>query len=215
VGGRAGRDRRGHAQARRALVGQQPGGGGRRLWGYITRVVAASDDARRRIERNLHDGAQQRLVSLGLRLRAVEAMAPPDLAELRLQLSEAVTGLTGVLDDLQERSRRSAVPIELDVCATERLPERVEAAASYVVSEAVANTTKHAQATVVRVDVGCEDGVLAVAVHDDGVGGADPEKGSGLVGLADLVEALGGTLTVASPVGTGIALAIRLPLEPA
>jgi signal transduction histidine kinase len=163
-------------------------------------------------------------------------MAPPDLAELRLQLSEAVTGLTGVLDDLQELSRglhpailtqaglraalkalarRSAVPIELDVCATERLPERVEAAAYYVVSEAVANATKHAQATAVHVDVGCEDGVLAVAVHDDGVGGADPEKGSGLVGLADRVEALGGTLTVASPVGAGTALVIRLPLDPA
>jgi signal transduction histidine kinase len=200
------------------------------------RVVAASDDARRRIERNLHDGAQQRLISLGLRLRAVEAMAPPDLAELRLQLSEAVTGLTGVLDELQELSRglhpailsqaglgaalkalarRSAVPIELDVCATGRLPERVEAAAYYVVSEAVANATKHARATVLHVEVGCEDGGLAVAVRDDGVGGADPEKGSGLVGLADRVEALGGTLTVASPVGEGTALAIRLPLEPA
>jgi signal transduction histidine kinase len=197
------------------------------------RVVAAADEARRRIERNLHDGAQQRLVSLGLRLRAVEAMAPPDLAELRLQLSEAVGGLTGVLDDLQELSRglhpailseaglgaalkalarRSALPVELDVHVPQRIAERIEAAAYYVVSEAVANAIKHAQASVVRVAVGSDDGVLDIAIHDDGIGGADPDKGSGLVGLADRVEALGGTLTVASPIGAGTALVIRLPI---
>ena len=198
------------------------------------RIVAATDQTRRRFERDLHDGVQQRLVSLTLETRAAEAMAPPDHPHLRAQLSRVSDGLTGALDDLRELSRgihpavlsegglepalnalarRSAVPIELEVSVAERLAERVEVAAYYVVSEALTNAAKHAHASVAEVRVEARNGILDLWIHDDGVGGADPVQGSGLIGLVDRVEALGGTIMIASPVGGGTSLHVELPVE--
>jgi len=194
------------------------------------RIVAAADDARRRIERDLHDGAQQRLVALVLRLRGA---AEPAERDLRLDLVEAAAGLTEVLKDLQEISRgihpailskaglptalrtlgrRSAVPVILDVRIDGRLPEPVEVGAYYVVSEMLTNAAKHARASVVEVDAVVENGTLRVCVRDDGVGGVDPERGSGLVGLKDRIDALGGTFSVHSPLGGGTTVTCGLPV---
>ena len=198
------------------------------------RVVAASDETRRRIERDLHDGAQQRLVSLALELRTVAA-AMPDDDELRVRVEHTANGLTGVLDDLREiaqgihpailargglgpalrtLARRSAVPVELDMRVDRRLPEWVEVAAYYVLSEALTNAAKHANASVVHAEVEVDESVLELAIRDDGAGGADPSRGSGLIGLGDRVQALGGSLELASPVGLGTSLLIRIPLKP-
>jgi signal transduction histidine kinase len=196
--------------------------------------VAAADQARRRIERDLHDGTQQRLVSLVLDLRAAEAAMPPERPELRKQLAQVADGLTGALEELRELSRgihpailsegglppalkalarRSAVPVELEVDVQARLPEPVEAAAYYVVSEALANAAKHAHASVAQVKAQARDGRLRLSVRDDGVGGATPGGGSGLIGLADRVEALGGTIKVHSPAGRGTSLQVDLPID--
>jgi signal transduction histidine kinase len=193
------------------------------------RIVAAGDQARRRIERDLHDGIQQRLVSLSLELRAVEATAPP---EVRERLSEIAGEMAEATDDLRELSRgihpailsegglrpalralarRSVVPVELDVDLPARPPEQIEVAAYYVISEALTNTVKHAHASVARIDVRAEDGALHLSVHDDGVGGAAPGHGSGLVGLTDRVQALGGTVAITSPDGEGTTLLVELP----
>ncbi len=198
------------------------------------RIVTAADETRRQIERDLHDGVQQRLVSLMLEQRSAQEMAPPELHELQVQLSRVVDGLAGALEELQEISRgihpailargglapalntlarRSAVPVELAVRTETRLPEPVEVAIYYVVSEALTNTAKHAHASAVHVTVEARDGVLELSIHDDGSGGADPTRGSGLIGLADRVDALGGTIEVASPVGQGTTLLITLPIE--
>jgi signal transduction histidine kinase len=198
------------------------------------RIVAAGDQARRRIERDLHDGTQQRLVSLVLDLRAAEAAVPPERPELRAQLDRAAAGLTGALEELRELSRgihpailsegglapalkalarRSSVPVELELDVPARLPEPVEVAAYYVVSEALANAAKHAQASVAQVEAQAHDGLLHLSVRDDGVGGAAPRGGSGLVGLADRVEALGGTIKIHSPPGHGTRLQIDLPIQ--
>jgi signal transduction histidine kinase len=198
------------------------------------RIVTAADETRRRIERDLHDGVQQRLVSLLLAERTAQAMAPPELRELRAQLSGVADGLAEALAELQEiargihpailtdgglrgalktLARRSAVPVELDVRTPTRLPEPVEVAAYYIVSEALTNTVKHARASVVHVAVGVKDGALELSVRDDGAGGADPARGSGLIGLTDRVDALGGTIDVASPVGRGTTLRVTLPVE--
>ncbi|MEU6413058.1 DUF4118 domain-containing protein [Microbispora sp. NPDC046933] len=197
------------------------------------RVVAASDETRHRIERDLHDGAQQRLVSLGLQLRMAEAAVPAELPKLKEQLSHTADGLTLVLEDLRELSRgihpailskgglgpalkmlarRSAVPVELDVRVDGRLPERVEVAVYYLVSESLTNVAKHAQASTVRVKVDAAGDAARVAIHDDGVGGADPARGSGLIGLIDRVQALGGTIEVTSPAGRGTTLTAAIPV---
>jgi signal transduction histidine kinase len=197
------------------------------------RIVASGDQARRRIERDLHDGIQQRLVSLVLDLRTAEAAAPPEPAESRAQLNEIADGLTDTLEDLRELSRgihpailsegglspalkalarRSAVPVELDIDVQERLPEPIEVAAYYVASEALANTAKHARASVAQVELRPHDGRLHLSVRDDGVGGATAD-GSGLVGLADRVEALGGTILIDSPPGQGTKLEVDLPID--
>ena len=197
------------------------------------RIVAAADETRRRIERDLHDGIQQRLVSLGLELRAALATVPPQLGELEGVLSRVAEGMANVFDELLEISRgihpailserglepalralcrRSAVPVELDLDAEQRLPEPVEAAAYYVVSEALTNAAKHAHASVVNVELDTHDANLQLAIRDDGIGGADLSGGSGLVGLSDRIEALGGTLQVTSPAGTGTTLLIEVPL---
>jgi signal transduction histidine kinase/uncharacterized protein YoaH (UPF0181 family) len=194
------------------------------------RVVKAGDDARRRIERNLHDGAQQRLVSLGLWLRAVQSRAPEELAEL---LEAGAADLKGAIEDLQEISRgihpavlserglepalrtlarRAAVPVELDVRVERRLPEEVEVAAYYVASEALTNAVKHASASVVEISLSEEDALLRLSVRDDGTGGAEPGGGSGLIGLSDRLDALGGTIEVASPPGAGTAVLASIPV---
>ena len=199
------------------------------------RVVAASDQTRRRIERNLHDGTQQRLISVGLQLRAAEALASPDQRKLRAQLSDAAQGLTGAVAELQEISRgihpailsrgglrealkalarRSSVPVELHAAVDGELPEPVEVASYYLVSEALTNAAKHARASVLQVDAETDDGVVRLSVTDDGVGGADPEAGSGLVGLRDRVEALGGDLRISSAPGHGTAVRATIPIEP-
>ena len=198
------------------------------------RVVAASDDARRRIERDLHDGTQQRLVSIGLELRAAQAMAPPEPSDLTAQLAQIAQGLAAAVTELQDVSRgihpailsrgglgpalrtlarRSAVPVELELGDDERLPERVEVAVYYVVSEALTNAAKHARASVVHIRLAAEDGTIRLSIRDDGVGGADPTGGSGLVGLRDRIEALGGAIEVASPTGGGTSLVARIPVD--
>jgi GAF domain-containing protein len=198
------------------------------------RVVAAADETRRRVERDLHDGVQQRLVTLGIALRSAETELPHDLEKVRAALSHIGEGLKAVLNELREISRgihpailsegglapalktlarRSPVPVALDIRFEGRLPERVEVAAYYVVSEMLTNTAKHAQATAVYIDVARADEVLHMAVRDDGVGGADPIRGSGIVGLHDRVEALGGTIVFESAKGAGTAVEVRLPLD--
>jgi signal transduction histidine kinase len=207
---------------------------GAQLIASRARIAAAADETRRRIERDLHDGIQQRLVSLQLQMRAALAAVPPQLGELERDLSRVAEGLASVFDELREISRgihpailsegglgpalrtlarRSAVPVELDLHADRRLPERVEVAAYYVVSEALTNAAKHAHASVVKVELDTHDAILQLAIRDDGLGGADPSKGSGLVGLSDRIEALGGTLQVTSPAGSGTTLLIEVPLE--
>ena len=199
-----------------------------------SRILTTADQTRRRIERDLHDGAQQRLVTLTMKLRALEAATAPRAQDLTTDVEEIAAGLDGVLDDLRETARglhpvmlsrgglgpalkalgrRSPVPVELDVRTRERLPEPVEVAAYYVVAEALTNAAKHAHATVVSVEAEVIDGDLRVSVQDDGVGGADPALGSGLVGLTDRVEALGGTLALQSPRAGGTTLRIDLPLS--
>jgi signal transduction histidine kinase len=198
------------------------------------RIVAAADETRRRIERDLHDRAQQRLVSLGLELRAAQAAVPPQLGELERDLSRVADGLASVFDELREiargihpailseggleralraLARRSALPVELDLRAERRLPEHVEVAAYYAVSEALTNAAKHAHASIVNVELDTPDAVLQLAIRDDGIGGADPAQGSGLIGLSDRIEALGGTLKVASSTGSGTTLLIEIPVE--
>jgi signal transduction histidine kinase len=198
------------------------------------RVVAAADETRRRIERDLHDGTQQRLVSLAIELRAAETRIPPDLAEHRAMFSHAIKGLAQTLKNLQEISRgihpailskgglgpavktlarRSAVAVELDLSVDRRLPEQIEVAAYYVIAEALTNVDKYAQASLVHVDVHAGESVVELAVRDDGIGGADPGRGSGLVGLKDRVEALGGTLTVAGSPGEGTSVVAVIPIE--
>lgn len=197
------------------------------------RVVAATDRARHRIERDLHDGVQQRLVSLALDLRAAESDAPADARTLRRELSDLAAALGEVLDDLREISRgihpailseaglpaalralarRSGLPVELDVRLGSRLPQPVEVAAYYLAAEALTNAAKYARAATVSIGAAVRDDALRLTIRDDGIGGADPAHGSGLVGLTDRVEALGGTLDITSPPGGGTELAATLPL---
>jgi signal transduction histidine kinase len=199
------------------------------------RVVAAGDQARRTIERDLHDGAQQRIVSLGLDLRAAQASVPVDLADLRARLDRSVDVLSQIHHDLQELSRgihpailsrgglaaalktlarRSPVPVSSTIDIPERLPDAVEVAAYYAVAEALTNTAKHAQATEVTIRAEAAGGTLEVVVADDGVGGAQTGDGSGLIGLHDRIDAAGGALSVSSPVGGGTTLTIYVPYGP-
>jgi signal transduction histidine kinase len=196
------------------------------------RLVSTADDERRRLERNLHDGAQQRLVSLSLSLRHARRKLASDPDRADELLAAASSELEVALEELRELARgihpavltdrglapalraladRASLPVELDVPTDERLPARVEAAAYYLVSEALANVTKYAQATCVEVIVARADGFALVEVADDGRGGADPRKGSGLRGLCDRIEALDGTLAVDSPPGEGTRIRARIP----
>jgi signal transduction histidine kinase len=197
------------------------------------RIVEAGDAERRRIERNLHDGAQQRLVAMSLMLRLAERTLPQDAGRSRDILSRAGAELGDALQELRELARgihpailtdrglrpalemlagRASVPVELTTELDGRLPDAVEAAAYYIVAEALTNTAKYARASLVRVHVGRENGMAVVDVSDDGVGGADPSAGSGLGGLGDRIAALGGRLEVTSPPGAGTALVARLPV---
>src|ERR1700744_1156006 len=199
------------------------------------RIVAAADETRRRIERDLHDGAQQRLVSLGLKLRLAEDSVLPEQTTVRAQISDVVTGLVGVSDELRELARgihpailsrgglgpplkalarRCAVPVELDIVVPRRLPDHIEVAGDYVVAEALTTVAKHAQASLVQLAVKAEDDKLCLSIRDDGIGGADARKGSGLIGLVDRVEALGGQIAIASRLGDGTSLVASIPLGP-
>jgi signal transduction histidine kinase len=210
-----------NAEAQAALVGSR------------ARIVAAADAARRRIERDLHDGAQQRLVRLALQLRAAQAALPPEAAEAAQQVGDVVAGLTDALEELRELARglhpailtegglrpalqalarQAAILVRLDVQVTERLPDPAEVAAYYAVAEALTNTAKHARASAAKVEVTAGEGMLRVSVRDDGRGGAAFGRGSGLVGLKDRVEALGGRLSLDSPPGAGTVLDIVLPI---
>jgi signal transduction histidine kinase len=199
------------------------------------RIVAAADHARRRLERDIHDGAQQRLVSLGLKLRLAEDMVPAGCTDLKIELAQSVSGLTDVFQELQEISRgihpailstgglaagfktlarRSSVPVSLDVAIEHPLSESVEVAAYYVVAEALTNAAKHSQASEVRVLAHTTDEDLVLFISDDGIGGANSHKGSGLIGLKDRIEVLGGRMRVASPPGGGTTFDITIPHNP-
>ena len=152
---------------------------------------------------------QQELAGIGSELD--DALA--DLRELSRGIHPAILSEGGLGPALRTLARRSSVPVELQMGTKGRLPERIEVAAYYVVAEALANVAKHAGASVVQVDVDADDGLLRLAIRDDGVGGADPARGSGLVGLKDRVEATGGTLRVESRRGQGTRLLVELPAD--
>ena len=200
------------------------------------RVVVAGDQARRRFERNLHDGVQQRLVSLALRLRRIERRLPAEQPELRAALSETVEELNEATNEVREIAQgihpailtqgglapalrtlalRSGVPVEVVVKREERLPEPVEVAAYYVAAEALTNAAKHAGASQTWVTLERDDSLIRLRIRDNGAGGADPSSGSGLIGIRDRVEALGGSLTVRSPRGKGTVLDVALPVSAA
>jgi signal transduction histidine kinase/CBS domain-containing protein len=196
------------------------------------RIIAATDGARRRIERDLHDGAQQRLVTLAVALRRAEAKVTGS-DELRADLARVAEGLTTAVDELRELSRgihpsilsegglapalkalgrRSSLRVKLDMGFEQRLPDHVEVAAYYSVSEALTNASKHANATRVWVSLRLDDGMLLLSIRDDGVGGADASRGSGLTGLRDRIDALGGKLQLESPCGRGTLIEVQIPI---
>jgi signal transduction histidine kinase len=198
------------------------------------RVVAAADEVRRRLGRDLHDGVQQRLVSVGLKLRLACDEVPVELStvhanlcqlteelnEAQEELRELARGLhpsilstAGLVPALRTLARRSAVPVTLHVDTEARYPAPVELTAFYVVSEALTNTIKHANASWVDVVVEGRDTALVVSIRDDGGGGADPRSGSGLIGLRDRVEAIGGSMQITSPVAGGTTIHISLPID--
>ena len=200
------------------------------------RIVAAADQARRGIERDLHDGAQQRIVSLGLGLRALEASLPDGDAAVRKQVDNLINGMADLYTELQELSRgihpailskgglgpavktlarRSPVPVVLELAADRRFPESVEVAAYYVVAEALTNVAKHSGASEVAIRVLLDGDDLLLAVADNGAGGAVSGGGSGLLGLRDRVEAVSGRLEVTSAAGAGTTVRARIPGPPA
>lgn len=205
----------------------------RKLAASRIRIVEAGDTERRRLERNLHDGAQQRLVSLALQLRMIKASLRNDPA-VGARLAEAENELDQALAELRELARgihpailtdrglevavralaeRAPIPVELAGLPEDRLPDSVEAAIYYLVAEAITNVAKYAQATCASVAVEQSNGFATVVVRDDGIGGAEPAPGSGLVGLADRVEALGGRLHIESPPGRGTQLTAEIPCQ--
>ena len=196
------------------------------------RTMAAVDGVRRRIERDLHDGLQQRLVALGLQVRAAEVSVPAAATDLKWELARVADGLMDVVRDVREISRgmypvilaerglepavkalarRSPVPVDLTLRLAGRLPDHVELGAYYILSEALANVAKHARAETVTITVEDSRGALSLSVRDDGAGGADP-RGSGLTGLRERAEALGGALRLTSPPGHGTSVDVKLPV---
>ena len=199
------------------------------------RIVEAGDAERRRLERDLHDGAQSRLVALKLLLSSARLRARRGAGDVDAMLGEAIDELDTSLSELRELARgihpavltdhglepalqalasRAPVPVAVQADPDERLPGNVESAAYFVVSEALANVAKYAQATEAAVAVRRTDGRVSVDVTDDGIGGADVTRGSGLRGLADRLAALDGTLSVESPVGGGTHLHAEIPRGP-
>jgi signal transduction histidine kinase len=201
------------------------------------RVVVAADETRRRIERDLHDGAQQQLVALTFELQATQESLPSGIPQVRADLSRVTQGLVSTLEELREIARgihpailvqgglapalrmlaqRCPLPVqlelELELDRQSRLAEPIEVATYYVVAEALTNAAKHADASLVKVTGDARDGVLRVRVQDDGRGGASPARGSGLVGIVDRVEALGGKLMLRSPPGAGTSVELVLPI---
>jgi signal transduction histidine kinase len=197
------------------------------------RIVAAADDTRRRIERDLHDGAQQQLVTLGLKLRSLASTIPPEFEGLHADVGEVASGLDDVLDELRELSRgihpavlstgglgpaiktlarRAPIPVEVDVRVPARPPEGIEVAVYYVIAEALTNVAKHGQASVAVIVVEALDGGIRLSVSDNGVGGVDLSRGSGLVGLQDRLDALGARMTITSPVGEGTSIVVHFPV---
>jgi signal transduction histidine kinase len=197
--------------------------------------VKAGDEQRRKLERNLHDGAQQRLVSVALTIRLARRQLESGSDAAAASLEGAAKELDLALEELRELARglhpaalteqglgpsltgvAQRLPIEVEMNAPdERLPENIEATAYYIVSEALTNVAKHAQATKAKVDMSLADGLLKFEITDDGRGGADPSAGSGILGLRDRAEAVGGTLFVISPPGKGTVVTGQLPLSPA
>ncbi|GGM21117.1 hypothetical protein GCM10007977_022730 [Dactylosporangium sucinum] len=196
------------------------------------RLVAAADQARQRIERSLHDSALQQFLAVAMQVGAVHASLPPELEQTRAELSRALCGLNSAVDELREISRgihptvlsagglplalkalarRSAVPVDLDLRTCLRMPAVVEVAAYHIVSEALTNAARYANATVVHVEAATRDAALHLSIRDDGVGGAERHRGTGLIGLQDRVEALGGHLTITSPTGGGTLLLATIP----
>jgi signal transduction histidine kinase/uncharacterized protein YoaH (UPF0181 family) len=201
-----------------------------------SRVIAAGDDARRRIERNLHDGAQQRLVTLAVALRRAETKLPDGLDEQRAELTRVAEGLATAVEDLRDLSRgihpsvltegglspalkalgrRSSIRVKLDLGFEHRLPDQVEVATYYTVSEALTNASKHSGASRVWISLRVEDDLLHVSIRDDGAGGADATRGSGLTGLKDRIDALGGTIQIESPLGGGTRIEVEVPIAAA
>ena len=197
------------------------------------RVIAAADESRRRIERDLHDGAQQQLVTLAVALQRAQAKIPSALDEVRADVGRVADGLTGAVNELRDLSRgihpailtegglspalkalgrRSAVRVKLDVGFEHRLPDQVEVAAYYTVSETLTNASKHANATRVWVSLRLDDDMLRLSIRDDGVGDADANRGSGLTGLRDRIEALGGRIKIESPSGSGTLIEAKIPI---
>jgi signal transduction histidine kinase len=200
------------------------------------RVVAATDETRRRIERDLHDGTQQHLVSIGLEMRSIEAAMPPELDQLKHNLSDTARALDSAVTELQEISRglhpailargglksalsvlarRSPLDVRLDLSAEGPLPQRVQVTVYYIVSEALTNAIKYARAKTVYVDLASTETLVRLSIRDDGIGGADPTHGSGLSGLIDRVNALGGRMDLTSPAGDGTTLRAEIPCESA
>ncbi len=198
------------------------------------RIVAAADQARQRFERDLHDGAQQHVVSLALQLRAVETMIAPDQDGVRRELSSVIAGLSAVAVELREFShgmhpsilstrgldsaiqrlaRRSAIPVSIDLDVTPRMPERVEVAAYYIVAEALTNAAKYSRASEVTVRARIKGGSLHLTIRDNGIGGATVGNGSGLIGLRDRVEVLGGQFEIISPYGFGTTIVVRVAVD--
>jgi signal transduction histidine kinase/predicted RNA-binding Zn ribbon-like protein len=196
------------------------------------RVIAVSDETRRGIERNLHDSAQQRLISLGLEVANLKSILPTGNEALQRQLSRIIEGLSGVGEELRDISRglhpallrnglvpalrklarRSTVPVDLDLINCRRLPECLEVGIYYIVSEALTNTAKHARASSITVALSMEADTVRLSVCDDGVGGARLGAGTGLTGLRDRAGALGGRIQLTSPAGQGTALRVELPI---
>jgi PAS domain S-box-containing protein len=198
------------------------------------RIIAAQDETRRQIGRDLHDGAQQRLMTVALTLRAVKARLAEDAVAASALADEAIAELAGATAELRELARgihppvltehglptavgalaaRAPVPVDVDCTLTHRLPPAVEIAAYYVVSESLTNMARHARATRGTVQLSCADEALLVQVADDGIGGADPEGGSGLSGLRDRIDVLDGSIDVSSTPGRGTTITVRIPLS--
>ncbi|MGH3375668.1 MAG: sensor histidine kinase [Actinoallomurus sp.] len=199
------------------------------------RLVSTVDETRRRIERDLHDGTQQNLVSIGLEIRSIEAAIPPELGQIRQKLSSTAQDVDYALEELQEISRglhpailakgglepalvvlarRSPVKVDLSVPAELQLPEPLEVTVYYMVSEALTNVAKHARATSVYVDLTTNEELTCLMIRDDGIGGADTTRGSGLAGLIDRVNALGGRMQITSPPTGGTTLRAEIPRRP-